>query len=260
MGSQCGGIREVRESASSISTLEIGTFVKLPLIETVELMALAGFDHVVVDLEHSPMSMESAATLISAARLTGTTPLVRIPSHGYEWIQRCLDAGAHGVLVPHVDDGSQAQALTRAGRFPPQGIRGMGPTSRAGHWGLRPVLDYVTEGEDRMIIMQIESAAAVANVEEILDAGPTALFLGPADLGLEMGVPSDHPLLLEAQRTVLAACHSRGVACGIATGTPEAAKRLSEQGYDFLVIGNDATMLGKAAHEVIRATRGAPVA
>lgn len=235
--------------------LELGTFVKLPLGEIVELMALAGFDHVVIDLEHSPMSMESAATLISIARLAGIGALVRIPSQGYEWIQRSLDAGAHGILIPHVDSAEQAAAVMRAGRFPPEGTRGMGPTSRAGRWGLAPSDGYLSDGRERMLIMQIESTAAVVQVDAILDTEPTALFIGPADLGLEMGLSAEDPRIVQAQEDVLAACQNRGIPCGIATGTPEAGRKFSRQGFDFVVIGNDATMLGRAAQGIARSFR-----
>jgi len=105
----------------------LGTWVKLPTVESVELMALAGFDFVVIDLEHSPMTLESAATLIAVARGRGTCPLVRVPDHSPAWIQRCLDAGASGILAPHVDTVDQAQSVARSARFEPAGTRVSAP-------------------------------------------------------------------------------------------------------------------------------------
>lgn len=149
----------------------LGTWVKLPTVESVELMALAGFDFVVIDLEHSPMTLESAATLIAVARGRGTCPLVRVPDHSPAWIQRCLDAGASGILAPHVDTVDQARSVARSARFEPAGTRGVGPTSRAGDWGLRPLDDYLASGIDTTVMTQVESDLAVRNVPDVLAAG-----------------------------------------------------------------------------------------
>lgn len=234
----------------------LGTFVKLAAIESVELMALAGFDHVVIDLEHAPLSIETASTLIAVARGRGLLPFVRIPAHGHEWVQRTLDAGAEGILVPHVDTPAQAAALARAASFG-GGTRGFGPTTRAGDWGLGSPAGYLEASERAMLVAQIESRAAVDAAAAIADAGPSALFVGPADLGQSMGLPGDAPELTAACATVLAAAHGAGLPCGIAAGDGEAAARRLEQGFDFVVVGNDLTMLGRAAAEQVRGATGA---
>jgi 4-hydroxy-2-oxoheptanedioate aldolase len=225
----------------------LGTFVKLPAIESVELMALAGFDHVVIDLEHSPLSIETAATLISVARGRGVAPYVRIPSHGIEWVQRALDAGAAGILVPHVDTDEQGAAIARAASFGEGGTRGLGPTTRAGDWGLSPVAAYLAAADASVVVAQIESPAAVEAAAAIAASGVDALFVGPADLGQAMAVAPDAPELAEACARVLAAAQAAGVPCGIATGDGAAAAERLAQGFAFVVVGNDLTMLGRAA-------------
>ncbi|OMQ15718.1 hypothetical protein A7K94_0207555 [Modestobacter sp. VKM Ac-2676] len=104
----------------------LGTWLKLPATEVVELVALAGFDFVVIDLEHSPLDLESAFRLIGTALHTGVSPVVRVPGLDPGLVQRVLDAGAEGVMVPHVDTVEQARAAAAAVRFPPLGARGVG--------------------------------------------------------------------------------------------------------------------------------------
>lgn len=232
--------------------VRLGTFVKLPAVETVELMAVAGLDLVTLDLEHSPLSIQTLATMLAVARGRGIATLVRLPSYAYEWVQRALDAGADGLLVPHVDNGDQAAAIMRSARFPPTGMRGMGPTTRAGNWGLTPVADYVAAGDRVPIIGQIESREGVEAVDAILDAGLTGVLIGPADLSQEMGVAPSSAELEEACNTVLAACRRRGVRCGIAAPHGAAAAERAEQGFDFFLVGNDCTLLGHAAQGVVR--------
>ena len=104
----------------------LGTWVKLPVTESMELVALAGFDFAVIDLEHSAMSIQTAHQLIGTALFAGVSPIVRIPALDGGVVQRLLDAGAEGIMLPHVDTVEQAQAAVAAVRFPPIGTRGEG--------------------------------------------------------------------------------------------------------------------------------------
>ncbi|WP_172172479.1 HpcH/HpaI aldolase/citrate lyase family protein [Brevibacterium sp. CT2-23B] len=235
--------------------VEVGTFLKFPVIESVELMSIAGFDLVVIDLEHSPMSIESAARLLAMAKALKIESLVRIPSHGYEWVQRSLDAGARGVLVPHVDNAEQAEQLVAAAHFPPRGHRGFGPTTRAGGWAVDPETDYRLEANTAALVVQIESGEGVADVEGILAAGVDSVFVGPADLSVALGVEPGSPELARASRTVLDAAKAHGIPCGIAAGSGERARQLVDEGYDYAVVGNDATMLGSSASAMVAAFR-----
>lgn len=240
--------------------MKIGTWLKLPATESAELMALAGFDFVVVDLEHSPLSFESAYRHIATAEANGVAPLVRVPDHGYGPIQRVLDAGASGVLVPHVEDATQAERLSRAVRFEPRGTRGFGLTSRAGHWGMMPRAEYLRQGnEDAMFIPQLESLAAVGALDAILSTQDvSAIFLGPGDLSVSMGVRDDHPDVLAVMDRVAAACRSAGVPCGTAIGNdPARLADLARRGFTFVMIGNDASFLGAAARSAVAAGRAA---
>lgn len=236
----------------------LGTWVKIPTAESVELMALAGFDFIVLDLEHSPMGLETASTLIAVSRGRGLAPLVRVPEKTQAWVQRSLDAGASGVIAPHVDSLEEARALVRSARFEPAGTRGVGPTSRAGNWGLTPMSSYFDEGESAAVIAQIESDLGVqAAVEIASHGGVDALFVGPADLSRSLGVAGDSEELADRMRQVVTACQQASIPVGTAIGADpkRAAALASQEGYDFVMVSNDATILGNGARSLVERYR-----
>jgi 2-keto-3-deoxy-L-rhamnonate aldolase RhmA len=218
-------------------------------------MALAGFDFVVIDLEHSPINLETASTLIAVSRGRGLVPLVRVPEKTQAWVQRCLDAGASGVLAPHVNSLDEADALVRAARFEPEGTRGVGPTTRAGNWGLTPMGDYFEEGAGAAVIAQIESEQGVRSAAAIAaKANLDALFVGPADLARSLGVAHDSEVLADAMLQVVGACHAVSLPVGTAIGAdPVRAAGLAEEGYNFVMVSNDATILGTGAQRLVEA-------
>jgi len=238
----------------------IGTWLKIPATEPTEIMAFAGFDFVIIDLEHAPLTLETAYRLINLAVLAGVSPLVRVPDHGASTIQRVLDAGAHGVLVPHIDSVAEAEAVTRAVRFPPRGSRGSGGTSRAGQWGLRATADYLSFGNDQVLcIAQLESRQAVESAADILALdGVDAVFVGAADLALSLGVSPRDPAVLDSIDQVVKAATAAGKACGLAFGAdPAAGARAVADGAGFVVLSNDTSMLATAARNLVSAYRAA---
>jgi 2-dehydro-3-deoxyglucarate aldolase/4-hydroxy-2-oxoheptanedioate aldolase len=239
----------------------VGTWLKIPAVEPAEIAAFAGFDFVVVDLEHAPLSVETAARMVTVAALAGVAPLVRVPDHGAATVQRVLDAGAHGVLVPHVDTVDEAAAVAGAARFPPRGRRGAGGTSRAGLWGMRPTAEYVAFGDDQaLVVPQLESERAVAAAADILAVdGVDAVFVGAADLGLSAGLAPGDPALAQMVDHVLAAAARAGKPCGLAVGADaRAGAAAAARGAGFVMLANDSTLLAHAAREIVREYRGAP--
>ncbi len=237
------------------ATVRNGVWVKLPQPESVEIMALAGFDLVAVDLEHAATSMQRISELLATARGLGVASLVRVPTAGREWIQRCLDAGADGVVIPQVDSAQAAAAAVRAARFPPIGQRGVSPSTRAGCWGLAPLRDYLQVGNQAAVVVQVESVAGVANIDAILGAGIDAVLIGPADLATDLGVDARSPTLAEAQTRVLHATQRFGIPCGIAVGDAPTARTHLAAGFDFAVVGTDVTLLAYAARDAVRTVR-----
>jgi 4-hydroxy-2-oxoheptanedioate aldolase len=231
----------------------LGTWIKLPAVESVELMALAGFDFIVIDLEHSPLSIETVSTLVAVAHGRGVCPLVRVPDHSPAWVSRCLDAAASGVLVPHVDSLAQARQVAASARFEPDGGRGVGPTTRAGSWGMRPLADYLTPDPAPVVIAQVESSQGLDEAVDVVAAGAVdAMFIGPADLSVALGKPVSHPDVVPRIDAIVAACQDAGTPLGTAIGAdPAAAARLAGAGYSFVMVSNDATILGTGGRSLV---------
>jgi 2-dehydro-3-deoxyglucarate aldolase/4-hydroxy-2-oxoheptanedioate aldolase len=232
-----------------------GTWVKLPTLETVELLGHAGFDFIVVDMEHAPLTLESAYRAIVVAQALGMGALVRVPDRSDSHLQRLLDAGADGILVPRVTDAATCRASVDAMRFSPTGERGLGSTSRAGRWGLAPQADYLALGATGIVRgVQIEDQGALRAIDEILAVdGLNAIFIGTGDLSLSSGVPASHPDNDSLIAGVLDACRSAGVPCGTAVGDAASARAAADRGFKFVMVSNDATMFGRAAHELRQA-------
>jgi 2-dehydro-3-deoxyglucarate aldolase/4-hydroxy-2-oxoheptanedioate aldolase len=238
-------------------TTPVGTWLKIASGEPVEIMAYAGFDFVVVDLEHAPLDLQTAYRLINSAAALGMTPLVRVQDKTPSTIQKILDAGAMGILVPHVDTVEQADAVGQACRFPPHGVRGAGGTSRAGAWGMRPNAEYLATGNDVLCIPQLESVEAIKAAPEML-ALPSidAVFVGAADLSMSMGTTPTSPEVLDLIRSAIDAAHAAGKRCGLAfAGVPDRAAQAVRDGCDFVLLSNDTSMLAEAARGLVTAFR-----
>jgi len=235
----------------------LGTWVKIPSFETVELLAHAGFDFVVIDLEHSPIALDRAYELIFATQRMGMAALVRLPDQLGTPVQPLLDAGADGLLVPRVTSTEVAAAISARMVFGPAGERGLGATSRAGRWGLIPLPEYLERGDKqclRMIQLEdwatLEAAAKFAALKHV-----NGLFVGLGDLFLSSGRPASSPEVQALVGSVLAATKEAGILSGIAAGTPAEARTYLAMGYSLVMVSNDATLFGRAAAEMVRASR-----
>lgn len=229
-----------------------GTWVKIPAIEVVELLAHAGFDYIVLDMEHAPLTLDIAYQATVVAQGMGLGVLVRVPDRSANLVQRLLDSGVDGLLVPRVSSPESAAAAIQSMLFEPQGRRGVGITSRAGRWGQVSMETYLSHGRDHVVRgIQIEDRDALEAIEAIADiAGLNAVFIGMGDLALATGLPSNHPEIEMLVDRVLGVCRQRDLPCGTAVATVEAARRCRERGFSFVMVNNDAGMLGKIAREV----------
>lgn len=239
----------------------VGTFVKVPALELAEIIGESGFDFVVIDTEHALLSVRDVYPLIVCYSRIGVAPLVRITDHGYGDAQRYLDAGAAGVLVPHVSNADQAAATMRQFRFPPGGTRGMGYAARAGRWGLLHggPAEYVRTGqEDVARIAMIEERESVEDIDGILTtSGVDAVFIGPGDLSLSMGVPGGSPAVSDAVTKAIEAAVRADVPAGTVVQDAEQARLRVEQGCRFILIGNDTGMFVDAARRTRAVVRDA---
>lgn len=229
-----------------------GTWVKIPALETVELLAHAGFDFIVVDMEHAPLTLDAAYRAIVVAQALGMGALVRVPDRSGSHAQRLLDAGADGLLVPRVVDAEMCRASVAAMRFGPRGDRGLGGTSRAGRWGLDTTPEYLAAGERDVVRgVQLEEQAALRAIDEILAVdGLGAVFIGTGDLSLSSGEPATAPENARLIDATLEACRAASVPCGTAVGDAAGARSAAGRGFRFVMVSNDATLFAAAARDL----------
>jgi 4-hydroxy-2-oxoheptanedioate aldolase len=248
-----------RELLRSSDGPVVGTFVKIPALETAEILGEAGFDFVIIDTEHALLSVRDVYSMLVVYSRMGVAPLVRITDHSYGDAQRYLDAGAAGILVPHVSNAGQAADTMRQYMFPPAGTRGMGYASRAGLWGALPggAAEYVRTGqEDVGRIAMIEEQESVDDLAGILAApGVDGVFIGPGDLSLSMGEPSGSPAVHEAVTKCIEAAVAAGVPVGTVVQGEDQIRLRAEQGCRFILVGNDTGMLSGAARRTMSTAR-----
>lgn len=223
----------------------VGTFVGAASPVTGEVCAAAGVDWLLLDLEHGAGGEEQVRTLVPAAAAYGVPTVVRVESATRIRVGRVLDLGAAGVMLPRLDGAADVAAALRHLSYPPRGDRGVATYNRACRFGLDP--GALTRADDDVLaVVQIESAAAVRQAHEIaaLD-GADVLFVGPRDLSHDLGAPGDMtaPDVVAALDTVLAAAKAHGKACGLLVADGAAAAARLAEGWTFVAIGSDATLL-----------------
>lgn len=238
----------------------LGTMVsEMRTEEAAYVLAAAGFDFFVIDTEHGSADMETVQRLSRAARSAGIAPLVRITEIGYAFISRTLDAGALGLMVPHVDCADDARTVVRYAKFPPLGERGFGLRSAVTDYSGASVAAAIEwSNAETMLMAQVESQRALDNLDEIAAVpGVDVLLVGPTDLSIALGVPGQflHPTMEDAYRRVADVASRHRIAAGIHPGDIKVVQRAQELGMRCLMYSADIRLLWLAAQEAVRALR-----
>lgn len=228
---------------------QIGLWSSLSSNYSVEVIAGAGFDWILLDTEHSPNDLESVLTQLQAAAPYPTTPVVRVPWNDMVTIKRTLDIGAQSLLVPYVSTAEEARAAVSYTRYPPQGLRGVAGSTRATRFGR--VKDYAKRApEELCVLVQVETQQGLDQIEAICAIeGVDGVFIGPADLHASLGYtgetanPKVLPVIEEAVRRIRRA----GKAPGILTGVEADARRFLDAGALFVAVGADVAILARGA-------------
>jgi 2-dehydro-3-deoxyglucarate aldolase len=219
-------------------------------------MAKAGFDWLVVDLEHSVITIREAEELIRVIDLCGVTPLVRVSANDPVQIKRVMDAGSHGVIVPMVNDKGDAERAVASVKYPPSGTRGVG-LARAQGYGAR-FEEYKSWLErESIVIVQVEHIKAVENLDDILGAeGVDGFMVGPYDLSASLGVPGEfeHPKMAEALQNVRRVARSREAVAGyhVVMPRPDLVTEKIQEGYRFLAYGADMLFLAEMCRKGLK--------
>jgi len=222
--------------------LLIGTWCSLGSSISAKIAGQAGFDWLLIDLEHGAGNYGSLVNQLQAVENTPAVPLVRIAWNEAPRFKRVLDFGASGVMVPSVNNTAEAELAVASMRYQPQGLRGVAITCLATAFG-QNFDEYYSKANDNLLtIVQIETEAALENVDEIAAVdGVDVLFVGPADLSAGMGILKefDHPRFCEAQAKVVAACRKAGKAAGIVCLGIDRIEEVISTGFSFIAIGSD---------------------
>ncbi|MEQ8718530.1 MAG: aldolase/citrate lyase family protein [Acidimicrobiales bacterium] len=225
-----------------------GAFCNTPSTYSAEVFADEGFDYVCIDTQHGLIGYDSMWPMLQAMRFADTTPLVRVPDIAGGWAAKALDAGAEGVIFPMIESADDAARAVRAVRYAPQGARSFGPV-RA---GMLIGSDTHHANRQNMCIVMIETVAGVEHAHEICATeGVDAVYIGPADLAVSLGVPRDgwfsddrHVSAMSAVREM---CERHGVIPGIHTAGGEHGASLAAEGFRMLTIAMDTTAIRMTA-------------
>jgi 2-keto-3-deoxy-L-rhamnonate aldolase RhmA len=223
----------------------VATFLMVPRVEMIEMLSLAGFDAVIIDLEHGPMTVEDLPSLAAAAQGSGLYAVARLAMGGAAEVGAALDAGLDGVLAPHVSSPEAARALVEAGRFPPLGSRSLNPYVRGTAYGVSDGAGPEAANERVALVAMVEGDNALGSLDAIVDVdGLDAVFVGPVDLSGSLGFPGqpEHPTVVAAVRDIFDRLGDRGTSVGIFAPTPEAANRWIGAGAALVALSADAAM------------------
>lgn len=249
-------LRPLRERLRDEAPL-LAIFSIMRSVEAVEIIALAGFDAVILDMEHGPYGIDELGGLILAARARGIYPIVRVARNEASLIGAALDAGAAGILVPQIGTVAEARMAVSAARFAPDGARGANSWVRAADYGGAP--DWFGRANaEAAIILMIEGKAGLANLAEIIAVpGLDGVFLGPVDLSHALGVPGqiDHPSVLDRMRTVIAEARMRGLSAAVFAPGIAGARGWLAEGATLVAVGVETGHLRSALLQVNAAVR-----
>jgi 4-hydroxy-2-oxoheptanedioate aldolase len=246
---------DIRARALAGETL-LGAFLDLNSPLSAEICGRAGYDWLIIDLEHGAATEADLLPLLLAVGVTPAAALVRPQSGERLRIGRALDLGAAGVMVPRLDTAAQVREAVGYLRYPPAGVRGVALRTRGAGMGTRGHGQIGEVNELTLGIIQIESASAVAEVDAIAAIdGVDVLFVGPTDLSHSLGVPGrfDDPTYLAALDTVLAACSKHGKSPGILLYDPAVIARHVALGFRFIGLGSDGSFVSSGVKAMLAA-------
>lgn len=229
----------------------LGAWCTIPSSWTAEVAARSGHDWVCIDTQHGLIGYDVMLTMLQAISAGGAASFVRVPWNEPGSIMKALDAGAGGVIVPMINSVAEAQAAVGAMRYPPEGIRSMGPVRARtvdANW------------QHPICVVMIETVQAVARAREILSVpGIDAVFVGPNDLAVSAGLDSSyegkHPEHRRLIEEIAGAARTNGVAGGIMCGTAEVAHQWHDAGFVMLGLQSDTRLLAVATEELVRDAR-----
>ena len=239
-----------------------GGFLSIPSGLSAEAMAHTGLNWLCIDMQHGCIDYSDVVPMLTAISTTAVTPIVRVPWNEPSMIMKVLDAGAYGVIVPMISNRAEAERAVAACRYPPVGIRSNGP-NRAIYYG---GADYQKNADKEMLcIAMIETAEGIAKMDEIISTpGLDAVYIGPTDLALSLGLPpvmdNDDPKHVATVNRILETCRKHKVVAAMHTMSSKYTQRYIDQGFQMVMLVNDrAAMMNYVKAEVGKLTGWTPL-
>ena len=231
----------------------IGCWLNLGNSLTAEIVGLAGFDWVLIDIEHGAGSESDILHQLQALEYTPAAPIIRVESFERQRIHRMLDLGAEGIMCPRINNSEEAQKFARGLRYPPEGVRGVAKMVRATGFS-RNFDTYISEMKENIIgVVQVETPEILNHLDEIASTDNVdILFIGPADLSMALGIfgQFDNPLFKDAVKATVNAAEKAGKASGILLFDPDDFTKYRDIGIRFIACGADATFVVNGAHNM----------
>jgi 2-dehydro-3-deoxyglucarate aldolase/4-hydroxy-2-oxoheptanedioate aldolase len=232
----------------------IGGFLQMLSPVSAEIMSRAGFDWLIVDLEHAPGDFANLQAQLQAMSGSGVVPFARAPWNDMVAIKRILDTGVMGVLIPYVNTREEAEAAVAACKYPPQGVRGVAGSTRAAGY-TRDMRSYLGAANDEIVVMiAVETMEAVENLDEILQVdGLDGIFIGPVDLASNMGHMGDpsQPEVQQAIALIESKVLPSGKFLGMLAGDWGKARQCFEKGYRLMAVMQDGVALKAASDKAV---------
>ena len=233
----------------------LGPFLKLTDPAVVEVMGFAGFDFVIIDQEHGPISIQNTQNMIRAAESVGITPVVRVNKNEETSILRTLDIGAQGIQIPQINNKENAINAVKSVKYSPQGERGVCRYVRAANYSSMDKYKYFEyANQETIIISHIEGVEGINNLEEILSVPELdVIFIGPYDLSQSLGIPGkvNDPLVIEKMKEVIKKCKKRNIAVGTFADDTETAKFWISLGVQYMSFSVDVGILFEANKRIV---------
>ena len=232
-----------------------GPFLKITDPAVVEIMGFAGFDFVIIDQEHGPISVQSAQNMIRAAESVNINPIIRVANNDESLILRALDIGAQGIEIPQINCKSDALRAVNSVKYSPQGDRGVCRYVRAANYSSMDKFKYFEcANKETMIIIHIEGVKGINNLDEILSvSGIDIVFIGPYDLSQSLGIPGkvNDSLVVEKMKEVVLKCKQHKIAVGTFADDVQTAKRWTSLGVQYMSFSVDVGILYEAGKGII---------
>jgi 4-hydroxy-2-oxoheptanedioate aldolase len=233
-----------------------GPFLKFTDPAVVEIMGFAGFDFVIIDQEHGPISIQNTQNMIRAAESANITPIIRTAKNDESLILRALDIGAQGVEIPQINCKLDSIRASKSVKFFPLGERGVCKYVRAANYSSMDKFEYFeSANEETMVIVHIEGMKGINNLDEIISvSGIDVIFIGPYDLSQSLGIPGkvNDPLVEDKMKKVVLKCKQHNIVVGTFADDIQAAKKWTSLGVQYISYSVDVGIIYETIASIVK--------